>query len=100
MSVINLPSNPEPYDSKEDAAAECFARGHPNLPPARTLAVLVPDEDKIPCLSWVNVTDRLRRVGYLEAAPQSGPFRNGELVQFDWVPGYKYPLVIAGLGPA
>jgi len=68
------------------------------LPPVRTLAVLVPDEDKIPCLSWVNVTDRLRRVGYLEAAPQSGPFRNGELVQFDWVPGYKYPLVIAGFG--
>ena len=70
------------------------------LPPVRTMAVLVPDEDKIPCLSWVNVTDRLRRVGYLEAAPQSGPFRNGELVQFDWVPGYKYPLVIAGFGQA
>ncbi len=100
MSVSRLPSNPERHDSTEDAAAQCFARGHPNLPPVRTLAVLVPDEDKIPCLSWVNVTDRLRRVGYLEAAPRSGPFRNGELVQFDWVPGYKYPLVIAGFGLA
>ena len=70
------------------------------LPPVRILAVLVPDEDKNPCLSWVMVTDRRRQIGYLEEAPQSGPFRSGELVQFDWVPGYKYPLVIASFNPA
>lgn len=31
MSVVTFPSNPEPYDSTEDAAAECFARYHPYL---------------------------------------------------------------------
>ena len=70
------------------------------LPPVRTLAVLVPDEDKIPCLSWVIVTDSRRQMGYLKGAPLSGPFRSGELVQFDWLPGYRYPLVVAGFGPA
>ncbi len=73
-------------------------RLHRKLSP-RTLAVLVPNDDETQYLGLVSVTDSQRRMGILDDAPDSGPFKKGDLIQYRCSSDYEFPLVVAGYGP-
>ena len=74
------------------------SRLHRNLSP-RTLAVLVPNDDESQYLGLVTVTDSKRGMGILVDAPDSGPFKKGDLIQYRCSSDFEFPLVVVGYGP-
>ena len=74
------------------------SRLHRKLSP-RTLAVLVPNDDETQYLGLMTVTDGQHRLGILDDAPGSGPFKKGDLIQNRCSSNLEFPLVVAGYGP-
>jgi len=70
------------------------------VPLILNMAVLVPIPSDIPYLSLLTVTDRENQRGRLEDAPVESLFKKGQLVEYGWLPGFRYPWVINGFGPA
>jgi len=68
-------------------------------PLVRTIVVYVPDENNLPYLGILVVTDNQRQCGILEDGPDLGHFQIGDLVNYSCLPGFEFPVVTAGYGP-
>ena len=70
-----------------------------DLPRERTRVVCVPNSDGtlIPC--YATLIDESEQTARLLWAPNPGPFSEGDLIQYAWLPGCSIPVVAIQIDP-
>ena len=69
-------------------------------PKTRTRVVHVPDSDGTLILCYATVIDEGKQIGRLLWAPDTGPFSEGQLIQYAWLLENSIPVAAIGFDPS